>query len=156
MRAVVQRVLRAQVTVDGDLVGAIWAGLLIYLGVAPADAPEVARHLAERLAQLRVFPDSGGRMNRSLLDAGGEALVVSQFTLFADSRRGHRPAFTAAAGPERGRELCQLFGDELRRLGIARVSAGQFGAHMLVESVNDGPVTIVTTSSEAPWAADCG
>lgn len=135
---------------------AIRSGLVIYLGVAPTDEPEVARHFAERLAQLRIFPDAAGKMNRSLLDAGGEALVVSQFTLFADARRGHRPAFTAAASPDHGQKLYQLFSEELRRLGVSRVSHGQFGAHMLVDSVNDGPVTIVATSSEAPWSADCG
>ncbi|MGC2193003.1 MAG: D-aminoacyl-tRNA deacylase [Candidatus Dormiibacterota bacterium] len=156
MRAVVQRAARARVTVDGELIAAIKTGLVIYLGVAPSDEPEVARHFAERLARLRMFPDAEGKMNRSLLEVGGEALVVSQFTLFADTRRGHRPAFTAVAGPERGRELYQLFGEELRRLGVVRVSQGQFGAHMLVDSVNDGPVTIVATSSEAPWSADCG
>lgn len=152
----VQRVGRAQVIVDGEVVGAIGTGLLIYLGVAPEDDPAVASHLAKRLVQLRIFSDANGRMNRSLLDTGGAALVVSQFTLFADSRRGHRPAFTSAAGPDRGRELCQLFGEELRRLGVEQVSAGRFGAHMLVDSVNDGPVTIVASSSEAPWSADCG
>jgi D-tyrosyl-tRNA(Tyr) deacylase len=149
-------VAEAEVKVGTDVVGAIDAGLLIYLGVAPTDSPEVARHLATRLAQLRIFPDSEGRMNLSLLDSGGGALVVSQFTLFADSRRGHRPAFTAAAPPEQGRELCHLFGEELRHLGVVQVSEGRFGAHMVVSSVNDGPVTIVTTSAEEPWAADCG
>jgi D-aminoacyl-tRNA deacylase len=95
-------------------------------------------------------------MNLSLLECGGQALVVSQFTLFADNRRGHRPAFTAAAQPDRARLLCQLFGEELRRLGVVRVSEGRFGAHMVVRSENDGPVTIVATSAEEPWAADCG
>lgn len=152
----VQRVAQARVTVDEKLVAAISTGLLIYLGVAPSDSPDVARHFAGRLAELRIFPDANGKMNLSLLDAGGEALVVSQFTLFADTSRGHRPAFTSAAGPERGLELYQLFSDELRRLGVSRVGHGQFGSHMLVDSVNDGPTTIVATSSEAPWLADCG
>ena len=156
MRAVVQRVAGAEVRIGAEIVGAIDAGLLIYLGVAPRDSAEVARHLAARLAQLRIFPDAEGRMNHSLLECGGQALVVSQFTLFADSRRGHRPAFTAAAQPEQGRRLCQLFGEELRRLGVVRVSEGRFGAHMVVNSANDGPVTIVATSAEEPWAADCG
>jgi len=153
---VLQRVVRAQVTVENTLVAAIQNGLLIYLGVTPTDDPRVAQHLAERLARLRIFPDLNGKMNRSLLDVEGEALVVSQFTLFADLRRGHRPAFSAAADPVRGRQLYQLFADELRRQGVGRVSQGQFGSHMLVESVNDGPVTVVATSSEAPWSADCG
>lgn len=148
--------VRATVTVDGEAVGRINAGLLIYLGVSPTDGEEVSRHLAGRLVALRIFPDSRGKMNRSLLDIGGDALVVSQFTLFADTRRGHRPALTGAAGSERGRQLYELFADELRRLGVSRVNRGQFGAHMVVDALNDGPVTIVATSSEAPWQADCG
>ncbi len=151
-----QRVARARVTVDGELIAAIRGGLAIYLGVGPTDEPAVARHFAGRLVELRIFPDAAGKMNKSLLAVGGEVLVVSQFTLFADTRRGHRPAFTAAADPERGLELYRLFIDELRRLGVVRVSQGQFGAHMLVDSVNDGPVTIVAATSEAPWLADCG
>ncbi|MGH7692262.1 MAG: D-aminoacyl-tRNA deacylase [Candidatus Dormibacteria bacterium] len=156
MRGVVQRVARARVTVEGELVGEIGSGVLIYLGVAPADDAAVATRLAERLVRLRIFADAAGRMNRSLLETGGEALLVSQFTLFADSRRGHRPAFTSAARPEHARELCDRFGEELRRLGVIRTSQGRFGAHMVVESVNDGPVTIVVSSAEIPWDADCG
>lgn len=147
---------RARVTVAGETVGEIREGLLIYLGVAPSDSPAVAQHLAARLARLRIFPDRDGRMNRSVLETGGEALVVSQFTLFADSRRGHRPSFTAAAGPDQGRDLCQLFLEELQVLGVPQVSSGQFGAHMEVESVNQGPVTIVVSSAEDPWVTDCG
>jgi len=153
---VVQRVAGAEVKVGADRVGAIDSGLLIYVGVAPSDSPEVARHLAARLAQLRIFPDSDGKMNLSLLDCAGQALVVSQFTLFANNRRGHRPAFTAAAQPDQARRLCELFAEELRALGVARVSEGRFGAHMVVSSVNDGPVTIVATTAEEPWPADCG
>jgi D-tyrosyl-tRNA(Tyr) deacylase len=156
LRAVVQRVARARITVDGELVAAIRTGLVIYLGVAPNDDSVVAGHFAGRLAKLRIFPDGDGKMNRSLLDLAGEALVVSQFTLFADTRRGHRPEFTAAAGPDHARDLYRIFGEELRRVGVARVSQGKFGAHMLVDSVNDGPVTIVATSGESPWSADCG
>lgn len=152
----VQRVAQARVTVDGELVAAIRTGLVIYLGVARNDDSAVAGHFAGRLAKLRIFPDGEGKMNRSLLDVAGEALVVSQFTLFADTRRGHRPAFASAAGPDHGQDLYQTFGEELRRLGVARVSQGRFGAHMLVDSVNDGPVTIVATSAESPWSADCG
>ena len=147
---------RARVTVDGELVAAIRTGLVIYLGVALSDDSDVAGHFAGRLAKLRIFPDGDGKMNRSLLEIAGEALVVSQFTLFAETGRGHRPAFTAAAGRDRGLDLYQTFGEELRRLGVARVSQGRFGAHMLVDSVNDGPVTIVATSAESPWSADCG
>jgi len=153
---VVQRVAQARVTVEGELIAAIRTGLTIYLGVGLTDDPVAACHLASRLSELRIFPDSDDKMNRSLLAVGGEALVVSQFTLFADTRRGHRPAFTAAAGPDRALELYQLFAEELRRLGVVRVAQGQFGAHMIVDSVNDGPVTIIATSSEAPWLADCG
>jgi len=149
-------VTRARVTVDGELVAAIRTGLVIYLGVALSDDSDVAGHFAGRLAKLRIFPDGDGKMNRSLLEIAGEALVVSQFTLFAETGRGHRPAFTAAAGRDRGLDLYQTFGEELRRLGVARVSQGRFGAHMLVDSVNDGPVTIVATSAESPWSADCG
>ncbi len=152
----VQRVSRASVTVDGELVATIPAGLLIYLGIAPSDTPEVARHLAGRLARMRVFPDAEGRMNRSLEEVGGAALVVSQFTLFADNRRGHRPAFTGAAPPAQGRLLCHSLAEELVRLGIDEVREGRFGAHMSVEAVNDGPVTIVATSAEDPWPSDCG
>ncbi|HVC38711.1 MAG TPA: D-aminoacyl-tRNA deacylase [Candidatus Dormibacteraeota bacterium] len=156
MRAVVQRVASARVRVAGAVVGEIELGLLIYLGIAPSDSPEVGRRLALRLAQLRIFPDAHGRMNHSLLEVGGQALVVSQFTLFADSRRGHRPSFAGAAPAAEGSRLCQLFGDQLRELGISRVSEGIFGSHMVVEAVNDGPVTIVLTSSEVPWPADAG
>jgi D-tyrosyl-tRNA(Tyr) deacylase len=153
---VVQRVTQARVTVDGEQVATIAQGLLIYLGVAPGDTPEVARHLASRLAQLRIFPDQGGRMNRSVLDVGGEALVVSQFTLFADNRRGHRPSFSSAAPPELGEQLCRLIADQLRRLGVAQVQEGRFGSHMVVDSANDGPVTIVASSHEDPWQTNCG
>ncbi|HEY6538974.1 MAG TPA: D-aminoacyl-tRNA deacylase [Candidatus Dormibacteraeota bacterium] len=156
MRAVVQRVSRAQVSVEGQVVGGIGSGLLIYLGVAPSDGADAARHLAERLASLRIFADSTGRMNLSLRDVGGSALVVSQFTLFADSRRGHRPAFTSAATPELARELCERFIRSLEQSGVAQVSQGRFGAKMEVEAVNLGPVTIVATSAESPWVADCG
>ena len=147
---------RARVTVGGDHVGEVGDGLLIYLGVAPTDTPDVARHLAGRLARLRLFPDTNGQMNRSVLDSGGQALVVSQFTLFADSRRGHRPDFKSAATREQAQSLCQMLVEQLRLLGVSLVSEGRFGAHMVVESVNDGPVTIVVTSSEDPWPADCG
>jgi D-tyrosyl-tRNA(Tyr) deacylase len=153
---VVQRVSQARVVIAGEQVAAIAEGLLIYLGVAPGDTPEVARHLAGRLAQLRIFPDPAGRMNRSVLDVGGEALVVSQFTLFADNRRGHRPSFISAAPPDVGRQLCRALADQLRLLGIAPVQEGHFGSHMSVESANDGPVTIVASSHEEPWQADCG
>lgn len=156
MRAVLQRVARASVRVEEQLISEIGEGLLIYLGVAPTDSPERARHLASRLAQLRIFPDPEERMNRSLLDSHGAALVVSQFTLFADCSRGHRPSFISAAAPAPGRELYLLFAEELRQLGVSPVLEGRFGAAMAVESLNSGPVTIVASSGEGSWPTDCG
>ena len=152
----VQRVQRAAVLVEGEEVGATGPGLLVYLGVGPGDDGGVARHLAGRIATLRVFPDDQGRMNRSLLEAGGQALVVSQFTLYAAAGRGHRPSFLGAGAPAVAAELCRQFGEELSRLGVAKVAEGRFGAHMEVESVNDGPVTVVLSSGEPPWEADAG
>jgi D-tyrosyl-tRNA(Tyr) deacylase len=105
---------------------------------------------------MRVFPDQDDRMNRSLLDGHGAALIVSQFTLFADLTGGHRPSFMGAGGPELGRELCAALAEELRTLGVSTVAEGRFGADMQVASVNDGPVTIVATTGEGPWQADCG
>ncbi len=151
-----QRVTQAQVTVAEELVGAIGPGLLVYLGVGRADDELVAQHMARRLANMRIFPDSEGRMNRSLLEAGGGVLVVSQFTLFADLHRGHRPSFMAAAAPDLGVQLCAAVATALFSLGVTPVAQGRFGAHMLVESCNDGPVTIVASAAEQPWAADCG
>lgn len=156
MRAIVQRVERAQVRVDQELVGSIGRGLLIYLGVGPQDDEQVARHLAERLVGLRIFADAAGRMNRSLLEVGGGALLVSQFTLFADLRRGHRPSFISAGPPDLGQRLCQQVAGALSVLGVDPVAQGSFGAHMTVDSRNDGPVTIVASAGEPPWAADCG
>lgn len=156
MRAVVQRVARARVIVGGDLVGEIGAGLLILLGVGPDDDRSRARHLAARVAALRVFPDATGRMNRSLLECGGAALVVSQFTLFADLRRGHRPSFIKAGAPDLAEGLCQEFCLALGEVGVAPVAQGRFGAHMEVESVNDGPVTLVVSSGPEAWDTDCG
>lgn len=128
--------------------GEIGAGLLVLVGVAPPDDPGSARKLAERLVALRIFSDSMGRMNRSLLDSAGDALVVSQFTLFADTKRGHRPSFMGAAPPEQGRRLCSQLAQSMRDLGVPRVEEGRFGAHMEVASVNDGPVTIVVMVGE--------
>jgi len=155
VRAVVQRISRAKVTVDGEVTGAINRGLCVLLSIAPEDDDAVARHLAGRVATLRIFPDADGRMNLDLAAAGGALLVVSQFTLHADTSRGHRPSFIGAASPERAAALCGAFVDALRDLGH-RVETGRFGAHMDVELVNDGPVTLVLTSSEAPWPADAG
>ena len=142
--------------VAGEEVGATGPGLLVYLGIGPRDGEGSARHLAARVASLRVFSDRAGRMNCSLLDAGGEALVVSQFTLYADTSRGHRPSFLGAAAPGPAADLCAEFSQELRRLGVARVAEGRFGAHMEVESVNDGPVTLVLSWGEDRWETDAG
>ncbi len=146
MRAVVQRVSQASVTVGDEVVGAIGQGLLILLGIGAGDSEAEARLLAEKTANLRIFADEEGRFNRSLLDIGGEALVVSQFTLYANTRRGRRPSFSDAAPPEIAAPLVDIFADELRRLGVA-VSTGRFGAIMQVALVNDGPVTILLDSA---------
>ena len=142
MRAVVQRVSSASVHVDGDAVGAIGRGLLVLLGAEHDDTSDNATRLAAKIARLRIFPDAAGRFDRSLLDVGGDALVVSQFTLLADTRKGNRPSFTAAAKPEVAEPLIESFCDALRELGL-HVETGVFGARMEVELVNDGPVTIV-------------
>jgi D-tyrosyl-tRNA(Tyr) deacylase len=144
MRAVVQRVSRAAVRVDGDVVGACGPGLLVLVGAGHEDTSESADRLAGKIARLRIFPDDAGRFDRSLLDTGGEALVVSQFTLLADSRRqkGTRPSFSEAARPEVAEPLIDHFCDALRDLGV-RVQTGVFGARMEVLLVNDGPVTII-------------
>jgi D-tyrosyl-tRNA(Tyr) deacylase len=142
MRAVVQRVSSASVRVDGETVGACGRGLLVLVGAGHDDTPESATRLAAKIARLRIFPDDHGRFDRSLLDVGGEALVVSQFTLLADTRKGNRPSFTDAAAPEDAEPLVAAFCEELRALGV-RVATGVFGARMAVELVNDGPVTIV-------------
>ncbi|HEV7133394.1 MAG TPA: D-aminoacyl-tRNA deacylase [Gaiellaceae bacterium] len=142
MRAVCQRVTRAQVTVEGAVVGEIGPGLCILLGVGRGDGAAAAARLAAKIARLRVFPDDSGRFDRSLLDLGGGALVVSQFTLLADTTKGNRPSFTGAAPPEQAEPLYERFCAELTGLGVA-VERGAFGAAMQVELVNDGPVTVV-------------
>ena len=141
MRAVVQRVLSARVTLMGEETGTIGAGLLVYLGVTHEDSSEQARWLARKLAELRLFEDESGHLERSLLDVGGAALVVSQFTLYGDTRRGRRPSFTDAAPGDVAEPLVEAVMAELRDVGVT-VASGRFGAHMLVESTNDGPVTI--------------
>jgi len=127
---------------DGDAVGAIGRGLLVLLGAGRGDTSENATRLAAKIARLRIFPDAAGRFDRSLLDVGGDALVVSQFTLLADTRKGNRPSFTDAAKPEVAEPLIDRFCDALRALGL-HVETGVFGARMEVALVNDGPVTIV-------------
>jgi D-tyrosyl-tRNA(Tyr) deacylase len=138
----VQRVREARVLVDGDVAGAIGAGVCILLGVAESDGEEEAARLAAKVARLRIFENEEGKFDRSLLDAGGEALVVSQFTLIADTAKGNRPSFSHAARPERAEPLYGRFCAALEDTG-ARVARGVFGARMQIELVNDGPVTIV-------------
>lgn len=145
MRAVVQRVTRASVTVSGQIVGEIGPGLLVLLGVARADGPEEIRWLSSKLVGLRIFEDAQGKMNLSLADIGGAMLVVSQFTLLGDCRKGRRPGFDAAARPEVACPLYEQFVDAVRALGIP-VATGQFQAQMQVELVNDGPVTFIIES----------
>ena len=142
MRAVVQRVARARVLIDGEARSEIGAGLCVLLGVARGDDAASAERLAGRVARLRIFENEEGRFDRSLLDVGGAALVVSQFTLLADTAKGNRPSFTDAAPPEEAEPLYERFCEALRALGIA-VKTGVFGARMEVELVNDGPVTII-------------
>lgn len=141
MRAVVMRVKHASVTIDGRVNGAIGQGLLILLGVAPTDTPALCDKLAEKALGLRIFCDENGKMNRSLADVGGQVLVVSQFTLFADCKKGKRPSFFGAAAPELAAALYERFLDDCRARGF-EPRHGEFGADMQVESCNDGPVTI--------------
>jgi D-aminoacyl-tRNA deacylase len=142
MRAVVQRVSRAAVRADGSTAGEIRAGLLVLLGVAGGDTEAEADRLAAKVARLRIFADEAGRFDRSVVDAGGGVLVVSQFTLLADTSKGNRPSFTAAAPPEEAERLYDRFCTVLHGLGLA-VERGVFGARMQVELVNDGPVTLL-------------
>ena len=145
MRAVVQRVASAQVLVDGAIAGQIGHGLCVLLGVARGDGATEADRLAGRVARLRIFPNVEGRFDRSVLDISGAALVVSQFTLIADTAKGNRPSFTSAAPPEEAEPVYGRFCDALRELGVP-VETGVFGARMQVELVNDGPVTVILES----------
>lgn len=140
MRAVLQRVTEARVSVEGEVVGYIGPGLLVLLGVAPGDGPAQVAWMAEKIATLRIFPDEGGKMNRSVRDVGGGVLVVSQFTLYGDASKGRRPGFSGAAHPDLARPLYEALADAL---GAAR---GVFGADMAVSLVNDGPVTLILDS----------
>jgi len=148
MRAVLQRVSRARVTVEGRVTGEIGAGLMILLGVGKADAGAVAASLAEKCANLRIFEDAQGKMNLSLLDTKGSALVVSQFTLYGDARGQRRPSFISAAPPEQAKALYDEFCEALRKLGIT-VATGIFQTMMSVELVNEGPVTVLLDSDKA-------
>jgi D-aminoacyl-tRNA deacylase len=147
MRAVVQRVSRCRVTVDGNVVGEIGAGVLVLLGVSKADNEAAADYLVEKIIGLRIFEDAEGKMNLSVQDCGGAVLVVSQFTLYGDVRRGKRPSFDAAARPEEARRLYEYFVEEIRASGL-RCETGQFQAMMEVELVNSGPVTILVDSEK--------
>ena len=147
MRALLQRVTHASVTVDEQIVGQIGLGLLVLLGVGQDDTDVQVKTLADKIVHMRIFGDDEGKMNRSLLDIGGEVLVVSQFTLYADIRRGRRPSFTNAAPPSLAEPLVERFKDAVAAYGL-RVADGIFGAHMQVELVNDGPVTIWMDSEE--------
>jgi D-tyrosyl-tRNA(Tyr) deacylase len=141
MRVVLQRVSHGRVSVGERTLAEIGVGLVILLGIGPDDGEEQARYLVEKIANLRIFEDAEGKMNRSLLDTSGQVIVVSQFTLYADTRKGRRPSFTDAAPPETASLLVERFAGLLRELGVS-TQAGEFGAHMLVEIANDGPVTI--------------
>ncbi len=147
MRAVVQRVSRAKVTVGNDVTGEIGHGLLVLLGVGQLDTEADADYLADKIAGLRVFEDETGKMNLSVADTGGAILAVSQFTLFGDVRRGKRPSFDAAARPERARELYEYFVSRIRALGL-RCETGRFQEMMKVELANEGPVTILLDSQK--------
>lgn len=145
MRIAIQRVSRASVVVNGESISSIGPGLLVLVGAAEGDDEETARKLAVKCAEMRIFPDDEGRFNRSLIDVGGEALVVSQFTLIADVRKGRRPSFVGAAAPELAEPLVTAFAEALGDAGVA-TQTGRFGAKMDVELVNDGPVTVVVDS----------
>jgi D-tyrosyl-tRNA(Tyr) deacylase len=147
MRAVVQRVSRARVTVEGRVTGEITTGLMILIGVGRNDTSAIALSMAEKMANLRIFEDDQGKMNRSLLDVRGSALIVSQFTLYGDARGQRRPSFIAAAPPEQAKKLYEAFNEALRRLGVT-VATGVFQAMMSVELVNEGPVTILLDSDK--------
>ncbi len=145
MRALVQRVSRAQVVIDGAVAGSIGAGLVTLLGVTHADTVQQSRWLAEKIAGLRIFPDDAGKMNRDLIAVGGAMLIISQFTLYGDCRKGKRPSFIEAAPPELAIPLYEQFINDVKGLGVP-VATGVFGADMKVELVNDGPVTLMLES----------
>ena len=147
MRAVIQRVSRARVRVDGQTTGEIGQGLLILLGVGQGDTSREADYLLDKIINLRIFEDAGGKMNLSLLETGGQLMVISQFTLYADCRKGRRPSFTDAAPPEEAQKLYDYFVDAARHRGM-QVATGVFQAFMGVELVNSGPVTILLDSSK--------
>lgn len=155
MRVLLQRVTHASVTVEGRVVGEIGLGFLIFLGIRQDDSEIQVKTLVDKLVHLRIFGDDEGKMNRSLLDVHGEALVVSQFTLYADIRKGRRPSFTNAAPPAIAEPLFEHFKDALTSYGV-RIEAGIFGADMKVELLNDGPVTICIDSADLPFSQSMG
>ena len=146
MRALLQRVRCASVEVEGQIVGSIGPGLLVFLGVAPDDTPADAEYLAEKTAHLRIFEDEEGRMNRCVLEAGSAVLAISQFTLYADCRKGRRPGFSGAAAPETADPLYRRYAELLQENGVETVERGVFGADMLVRLENDGPATFLLES----------
>jgi len=148
MRVLLQRVRKASVSVSGEMVGSAGRGVLLFLGVTHGDSRADADWLAKKTAGLRIFEDDEGKMNRSLLDVGGDALVVSQFTLYADCRKGRRPGFDAAGDPAVANELYEYFAERLKAEGVAHVATGRFGADMLVSLENDGPATFLLSH---PW-----
>jgi D-tyrosyl-tRNA(Tyr) deacylase len=148
VRAVVQRVTQASVEIDGEVVGSIGTGLVVLLGIKPGDDERAVDFMAEKIANLRIFPDSDGKMNRSLLDVGGAALVVSQFTLYGDCRKGRRPSFIDAAPPDVAEPTYERFVRRLKGCGL-NVETGRFAADMKVSLVNDGPVTLIIDSPES-------
>ena len=148
MRVLLQRVSSASVTVEGDVVGAIDRGYVLLVGVGHDDTQAQADQLAEKIVNLRLFPNDDGKFDRSLLDIGGGALVVSQFTLFADCKKGRRPSFSDAGRPDVAEPLCDYFAERLKALGVAHVATGLFGAYMNVALVNDGPVTVWLDTEE--------
>ena len=148
MKAVIQRVSRAKVTVDGSITGEIDKGYLILLGVVNGDTEKEMKLMAQKVANLRIFTDENDKMNLSLLDIDGEALVVSQFTLCADVSHGRRPSFINSAPPAEAKRLYEMFVEELKSIGVRKVATGKFGAHMDVELLNQGPVTILFNTDE--------
>jgi D-tyrosyl-tRNA(Tyr) deacylase len=145
MRVVVQRSKQASVTVNGEIVGKIESGLVLLVGITHSDTKEDVEYVADKIANLRIFEDENGKMNRSVREAGGEILSVSQFTLYGDTRKGRRPSFVEAARPEQAQPLYDFFNDKMREQGLA-VETGIFGAMMDVSLVNDGPVTLIVES----------
>ncbi len=148
MRILLQRVSRGSVTVDGEVIGEVGLGYVLLVGVGEGDTQAEADRLAEKVVNLRLFPDGDGKFDRSLLDVGGGALVVSQFTLYGDASKGRRPSFVGAARPGVAEPLCDYFAERLRGLGVGVVTTGRFGAMMTVELVNEGPVTLMLDSDD--------